>query len=429
MRLEQPFCPNTMMIRGLVLLLSGLPRAAHGQGCTMLNLGAHVTNINSAVRLPSIFQLPLRAQQLPGVLRGVVLHHGPRAVECRLSLRALLAPAGCSGLTRRPRWAQCCAGGCDGNGMPADCSLSCAGPFLQFAQECQSIIAAMPIAGELNALVDKCHAAGGVASGGCPCGDVAQKAEVDSLRERLANRDATIDHLSGLLQMVGERMEGVEARVHLLEMEESQLGQNHCLARVNPDDPTAPSTMSGTNGDIDAYCTDECPCGEGEGDCDTSSQCAGGLVCEEEHVLRVGRACPSWMRPDAECCYNIGHASGRDQCAGLSEGAPCDDANAVSCSSLQPGVSFPRASISSVVAGRRLPTTNATRGSVVAGSPSRRSSRASSRRRHGSLAKPSATRSSPTWARTMADGLGLTWRTAATVSRTAASRHSAHTVC
>ena len=216
--------------------------------------------------------------------------------------------------------------------MPADCSLSCAGPFLQFAQECQAIIAAMPIAGELNALVDKCHAAGGVASGGCPCGDVAQKAEVDSLRERLANRDATIDHLSGLLQMVGERMEGVEARVHLLEMEESQLGQNHCLARVNPDDPTAPSTMSGTNGDIDAYCTDECPCGEGEGDCDTSSQCAGGLVCEEEHVLRVGRACPSWMRPDAECCYNIGHASGRDQCAGLSEGAPCDDANAVSCS-------------------------------------------------------------------------------------------------
>ena len=70
--------------------------------------------------------------------------------------------------------------------MPADCSLSCAGPFLQFAQECQAIIAAMPIAGELNALVDKCHAAGGVASGGCPCGDVAQKAEVDSLRERLA---------------------------------------------------------------------------------------------------------------------------------------------------------------------------------------------------------------------------------------------------
>ena len=47
-----------------------------------------------------------------------------------------------------------------------------------------------------------------MASGGCPCGDVAQKAEVDSLRERLAHRDASIDHLSGLLQMVGERMVG-----------------------------------------------------------------------------------------------------------------------------------------------------------------------------------------------------------------------------
>lgn len=66
-------------------------------------------------------------------------------------------------------------------------------------------------------------------------------------------------------------------------------------------------------GDIDAYCTEECPCGEGEGDCDTSAQCAGGLVCEQEYVLGVGRACPSWMRPDATCCYAQGHGSGRDR--------------------------------------------------------------------------------------------------------------------
>jgi hypothetical protein len=151
--------------------------------------------------------------------------------------------------------------------------------------------------------------------------------EIAALHQLSADKDETISHLSSLVQMMGERLEGVEARIHLLEMEESELGQNHCVARANPDDPTAPSTMGGANGDLDAYCTEECPCGEGEGDCDTSSQCAGGLVCESEHVLSVGRACPTWMRPDAECCYARGQGSGRDQCAGLSEGAPCDDSN------------------------------------------------------------------------------------------------------
>ncbi len=81
-----------------------------------------------------------------------------------------------------------------------------------------------------------------------------------------------------------------------------------------------------------SYCTDSCPCTEGEGDCDHDTQCAGILACQEQGTVdRCARrtdACRD-VRPTADCL----RWASRGWCARDPEGmterccATCDASN------------------------------------------------------------------------------------------------------
>lgn len=53
-------------------------------------------------------------------------------------------------------------------------------------------------------------------------------------------------------------------------------------------DVCLPSACAATTVGSSAYCTEECPCGHGGGDCDASAECLGGLTCATDHGKAFG---------------------------------------------------------------------------------------------------------------------------------------------
>ena len=81
-----------------------------------------------------------------------------------------------------------------------------------------------------------------------------------------------------------------------------------------------------------SYCSDGCPCGEGEGDCDRHSHCAPGLVCDADRgaefgmppghdicaqpmCVQNGAGVPDECGPTCPCEHGRGHCTSDDDCA------------------------------------------------------------------------------------------------------------------
>jgi hypothetical protein len=81
-------------------------------------------------------------------------------------------------------------------------------------------------------------------------------------------------------------------------------------------EPTCASSL--VNGD-GAYCSPECPCDAGQGDCDNDAECGDGLVC----VMNVGAT--FGLDPSTDVCKADCHAGAPGSGAYCSPGCPCDE--------------------------------------------------------------------------------------------------------
>merc|ERR1719454_2662125 len=77
---------------------------------------------------------------------------------------------------------------------------------------------------------------------------------------------------------------------------------NHPTFRPSPhpsDFPTKPPIPSGIGGPADwSYCTSANKCSQGEGDCDSDSHCASGLICGTDNCIEFN----SNAVVSADCC-------------------------------------------------------------------------------------------------------------------------------
>ena len=62
---------------------------------------------------------------------------------------------------------------------------------------------------------------------------------------------------------------------------------------------TAPPVCNATNSDYDCCKSPNLPCGLGEGDCDSDSECSGNLICGSDNCQSLDSG---WAFSDFDCC-------------------------------------------------------------------------------------------------------------------------------